>query len=190
VRPQGAILGVACGVACAVALWTAEARADFIQIPSDWYTIATAASGNKIDEVRVLLTKGANPNTSDSQGRTALSYAAQLGNLEMAVLLINAGASPDVRDKLGNSPVHWAADSGHLQLLRLLCDVHAGIDVANRQGITPLMMASGRGNLPIVKLLLTRGANPKKQDYTGRDALGWAAGQPAVMRALQDATRG
>lgn len=185
-RQRGALFGVA----CALAVWSTAAEAQFIQMPTDWYTIATAASGNKTEEVRVLLAKGANPNTSDSQGRTALSYAAQLGNLEMAAMLINAGASPDVRDKLGNSPVHWAADAGHIQLLRLLCDVHAGIDVANRQGITPLMMASGRGNLAVVRLLLQRGANPRKQDYTGRDALGWAAGQPAVMRALQDATRG
>jgi ankyrin repeat protein len=63
------------------------------------------------------------------------------------------------------------------------------VDVANRQGITPPMMASGRGNLAVVRLLLQQGANPRKQDYTGRDALGWAAGQAPVMRALQDATR-
>jgi ankyrin repeat protein len=185
VRAQGGIVGVA----CALALWAADADAQIIQIPADWYNIATAAAGNKTEEVRVLLAKGSNPNTSDLQGRTPLSYAAQLGNLEMAAMLINAGASPDARDKLGNSAVHWAAEAGQVQLLRLFCDVHAGVDVANRQGITPLMMASGRGHLAVVRLLLQQGANPRKQDYTGRDALGWAAGQAPVMRALQDATR-
>lgn len=181
--------GIVLGVACALALRAGAARAQIIQIPTDWYNIATAASGNKTEEVRVLLAKGSSPNMSDLQGRTPLSYAAQLGNLEMASMLINAGASPDVRDKLGNSPVHWASEAGQVQLLRLLCDVRAVVDVANRQGITPLMMASGRGHLAVVRLLLQKGANPRKQDYTGRDAFGWAAGQPAVMRALQDATR-
>jgi hypothetical protein len=29
------------------------------------------------------------------------------------------------------------------------------------------------------------GADPKKQDFSGRDALGWGAGKPASLRALQ-----
>jgi len=115
-RSRGAFIGIV----CALALWASDAEAQIIQIPPDWYNIATAASGNKTEEVRVLLAKGSNPNTGDLQGRTPLSYAAQLGNLEMASMLINAGASPDARDKLGNSPVHWAA--GQPAVMRALQD--------------------------------------------------------------------
>jgi ankyrin repeat protein len=55
--------------------------------------------------------------------------------------------------------------------------------------MTPLMIAAKNGNLLIVQALLAKGANPAKSDFTGRDALGWAADsrRPAVIQALQHA---
>ena len=54
---------------------------------------------------------------------------------------------------------------------------------------SPLMIAASRGNIVIVQALLAKGANPRKNDFTGRDALGWAAEgrRPAVVQALQRA---
>lgn len=181
-----ALVGGLAGLAALVAARGASAGLTD-QLNEDWYTIAAAAKANNIDAVTIYLARGVNPNSADFDGRSALSYAAQLGNAEMAKLLLDAGAAPDIRDKLGNAPLHWAAESGRIPVMRLLIAAHAPVNTPNRRGATPLMLAAGRGNLQAVRLLLDNGADPRRQDFTGHDAAAWAVGQPAVVRALQDA---
>jgi ankyrin repeat protein len=65
----------------------------------------------------------------------------------------------------------------------------APVDATAPQGITPLMLAAANNKGEAIKVLIEGGADPKKQDFTGRDALGWAAGKPASLRVLQ-AVRG
>jgi ankyrin repeat protein len=74
--------------------------------------------------------------------------------------------------------------------VQLLLDAKATVDAQNRQGITPLMMAANKGQLLAVRLLLKRGADPQKQDYTGRDATGWAEGKPNILQALRSVKAG
>jgi Ankyrin repeat len=52
------------------------------------------------------------------------------------------------------------------------------------------MMAANKGQLLAVRLLLKRGADPQKQDYTGRDATGWAEGKPNILQALRSVKAG
>ena len=156
------------------------------QFNSEWYTVVNAAQANKASDVRTFIARHVNLNTTDPQGRTAMSYAAQQGNLEIATMLVDAGASVELADKLGNTPLHWAAEDGKTDAARLLIRAHAPVDAQNRQGITPLMLAIGHNQLAVVKALLAGGAKPSKTDFTGRDAFGWAQGQPAIVRALQD----
>jgi len=47
------------------------------------------------------------------------------------------------------------------------------------------MLAVSRGQAQVVRLLLQNGADPAKQDYTGRDATGWAAGKPNILQILR-----
>jgi uncharacterized protein len=152
---------------------------------SQYYTIVSAAAANNVADVKVFITRGVNTDSTDSGGRTALSYAAQLGNPEIAEMLLDARASPDLRDKLGGTALHWAAEGGKLDVVKVLLARHASVDMANRQGITPLMLAVSHNSLPVVKALLAGGADPRKADYTGRDAFGYAAGKPAILQALQ-----
>jgi ankyrin repeat protein len=51
------------------------------------------------------------------------------------------------------------------------------------------MLAASRGSMALVQALLAKGANVRKTDFTGRDALSWAAEshRPAVVQALQRA---
>ena len=153
----------------------------------DWYTIGNAASQNKMDDVLFMLRRGDNPNMLDGNGRTPLDYAASFGNAPMAQALLQNGARADYRDTFGNTALHWAAEGGKLDVVRVLLAAKAPVDATNKQGITPLMQAAGRGKNDIVRVLLAAGADPKKQDFTGRDALGWAQGQAAVTHTLQAA---
>ena len=153
---------------------------------NDWYTVALAASRNATEQVQALLAdKFTDPDVLDGQsGRTALDFAASFNNLVMAQLLLDHGAHVDYRDRLGNSALHYAAERSNLDMMRLRIKNGATLDFPNKQGITPIMIAADQGQPAAVRLLLQSGADPKKQDFTGRDAFGWAAGKPAVVQAL------
>jgi uncharacterized protein len=163
-------------------------RALAIDFP-DWYTLANAAAQNKTDDVEMMLRRGDNPNYTDGAGRTPLGYAAGFGNAAMVKALLAGGARIDYRDNFGRMALHWAAELGQVESIRLLLAAKSPVDATARQGITPLMLAAGGNKSQAVKLLLDAGADPKKQDFTGRDAIGWAAGKPGALRVLQ-ASRG
>jgi uncharacterized protein len=71
----------------------------------------------------------------------------------------------------------------------MLLDAKAPVDIESKRGVTPLMLAAERGHREIVRLLLARGADSNKQDYTGRNALGWAqdGNQNATIQILKKA---
>ncbi len=173
-------------VPLALCLVAGGAAAQLLSFP-EWYQLPRAAANNKLDDIRTMLGRGDNPNTTDEDGRTALSYAAANGNVDMAKLLIDERARMDYRDKFGNIPLHWAAENGRVEMVRLLVAAKSPVDPVNKQGITPLMLAAGRGKIDAVRILLDAGADPRKQDFTGRDAIGWAGSYAATMRVLSEA---
>jgi ankyrin repeat protein len=148
--------------------------------------IAAAAASNNAGQVLWYIGQGFDPDQPDYTGYTALMYAAISNNAQIAYILIGHSAHLDVRDKLGFTALHLAADRGSLDVMRQLLDAKAQVDVQNRQGITPLMVAASNGRTEAVKLLLKSGADTGKQDYTGRDALGWAGNKPAVVQLLKN----
>jgi len=181
-----ALMACVAALALQVAGVGAQAQIFTDQFNSQWYTIVSAAAANNMNDVRTFISRRVEVNQTDTQGRTALSYAAELGNAQMAKELLDARASPDQRDKLGDVPLHWAANNGRIEVIKVLLAGHATVDAPDRQGITPLMSAIAHKQLNSVKALLAGGADPKKQDFTGRDAFGWAAGQPTIVRLLQE----
>ncbi len=50
-------------------------------------------------------------NAVDADGRTALSWAATRGDIEVVVLLLRYGADPNVPSHCGQCPLHWAAQN-------------------------------------------------------------------------------
>lgn len=154
-------------------------------------TIPDAASRGDIHEVERLVRIGhGTADDVDGKGNTALIYAAMHGDAAMAKFLIDHGATVEYRDKLGNTPMHMAAEHGGIDVIRLLAAAKSAADAPNKQGITPLMMAAGNGQAAAVRLLLSLGADAKRQDFTGRDAQGWAAGKPTVLQALRSGKQG
>jgi ankyrin repeat protein len=60
-------------------------------------------------EAALLLAKGADVNTRDDKGVTALQIAARWGNYKVAQLLLQMGADIRSRDKQGWTALHMAA---------------------------------------------------------------------------------
>lgn len=149
------------------------------------YALVMGASRNDMNVVASLVNEtGRDLNIIDSSGRTALDYAAAYDNVGMAKLLLAHGAKVDARDKMGDTALHWAAQRSNMQVMEVLIDAKATIDAQNAQGLTPLMIAAEDDQVRAVRLLLKNGADPKKDDFTGRDATQWAASNPAVLELL------
>jgi len=186
--------GAVFGLTSLLVLSPCVARADISSAlnPFSNYTnnIARAAEANDVGKVRALLSSGNNVNEVEEAGqRTGLHTASINGNIQIVAILLKAGARVDARDSLGNTPLIYAADHDRLEVAKLLLDVGAQIDAENKNGMTSLMIAAKDGEVEMVRTLLARGANPNKSDYTGRDALGWAADshRQAIIVLLKDA---
>ena len=54
--------------------------------------------------VNLLLSKGADPDSKDSDNRTPLSYAAQWGHATILNILLSKGVDPDSKDDFNTTP--------------------------------------------------------------------------------------
>jgi ankyrin repeat protein len=66
-----------------------------------------------------LLNAGANPNQTDTTGKTPLFIATLNGDLQMATLLLDNGADVNLADSTLSTPLMKAADLGFIDLVDL-----------------------------------------------------------------------
>ena len=154
-------------------------------VPDTASYLLIAVAANDSVGVHALLAANTSPDESDEYGRTALIYAVMFDNVPIGQILVSDGANLNIHDKLGKTALHWAAERGSSEMLRLLIDAKATVDAQNLQGLTPLMVAASSGRAEMVRLLLQYHADPRKYDYTGHDAVDWAANYAAIARALK-----
>ncbi|KAL1406928.1 palmitoyltransferase akr1 [Vanrija albida] len=77
----------------------------------------------------------------DSDGHTALMWAAYQGDGLSVELLLKHGASVQTRDHAGLSPLHWAVVKGSLPCIKHLIEAGADLEAREEQGKTPRDMA-------------------------------------------------
>ena len=124
--------------------------------------VADAAMRGEVEAVRELLRQGLDVNAAQGDGMTALHWAAERGDAELADMLIYAGADIAAVTRVGHyTPLHLAARRGAPEILRSLID--AGSDVmalTDNSGATSLHLAAAAGNPDAVAVLLDGGADP------------------------------
>lgn len=119
----------------------------------------------------LLIEAGADLNRRTTAGLTALHFALNRKNADIAKLLIDSGADITIRGGSGDdSPLNFAVRSDRVDLVQLLVDAGADVNKADKGGHTPLMSASG----DIVRLLLDAGADVHAKDNSGETALFYA----------------
>ena len=119
-----------------------------------------AAEGN-IEQVKLLISKGADVNAKDKLLRTALHYACEKGHTEVAKLLISQGAYVNAMDRNWAKPLHYAAMHGDKQTVELLISEGADVDAQDANGRRPwfeAMRSSAAGRKEVVELLAAKGA--------------------------------
>ena len=125
-----------------------------------------AAADGDIEQVKLLISKGADVNEKGRWGITPLHLASREGHAEVARLLISKGAylnsvsenAPGLNEM---TPLHCAAASGNKQTVELLLSEGAEINARNGGGRTPLfeaMKSSAAGRKEIVELVVAKGA--------------------------------
>ena len=128
--------------------------------------VADAAMRGDVATVRELLASGADVNAAHGDGMTALHWAAERGNPDLARMLLYAGARVDPVTRIGSyTPLHVAARSGSTPVAILLLD--AGADPASAatgSGTTPLHLAAAAGSADLVAVLAARGADPNARE--------------------------
>ncbi|CAK9100631.1 unnamed protein product [Durusdinium trenchii] len=131
--------------------------------------LVLAASCGHLEVVRLLLEAGADKDAADTDGSTALQFAAGKGHCHLKVvrLLLEAGADKDAADTDGSTALHFAARNGHLKVVQLLREAGADKDAADTDGCTALGFAAynGNGHLEVVRSL----------PEAGTDTQGWTA---------------
>src|SRR5713226_3909202 len=94
----------------------------------------------------------------ESDGATALHWAAYLEDAETTALLIRAGAEVDAPNNYGVTPLALASGNGNAAVVDQLLKGGADPNCAVRAGETPLMLAARTGNTDAVRVLLSAGA--------------------------------
>jgi ankyrin repeat protein len=77
---------------------------------------------NYVDGVRFLAKAGADVDSTNEFGDTALIDVASLGNEKVAEVLLEHGANPNANSETNDNPLHCAVASGNARLVGLLLD--------------------------------------------------------------------
>ena len=149
--------------------------------------LVAAVANRDTAVVPTLLRTVPDVNAPQSDGTTALHWAAHWDDLETAELLILFGANANATNDYGATPLLLACTNGSAALVEKLLAARANPNAATTSGQTPLMRCARTGNADAVKVLLARGADPNAKDNEeGQTALMWAVAQrhAAAAQAL------
>ncbi len=153
-------------------------------------SLADIAEQGNSSAVLALLKKGADVNSPQADGATALHWAAHFNDVALAKRLLAAGAKPNAANDYGVTPLFLAAINGSAEMIDVLLTGGASANAARPSGETVLMTAVRTGTAPAVARLLKGGANPNAvQVSKGQSALHWAVadGHVDVARTLIEA---
>ena len=129
--------------------------------------LADAAMKGDKEGVKTLLKQGADIGVAQGDGMTALHWAAERGDTELAQLLIYAGANVSAVTRIGlYTPLHLAAKSGNAAVAKAIIDAGADVNAkANPSGATPMHLAASAGSDAVINLLADA-----KADVNAREA--------------------
>src|SRR5262245_13283694 len=105
--------------------------------------------------VQKLLGAGADVNTADSEGTTALMHAVIESDVKMMKLLMDHGASVNAKNSADSTALMYAAATDFAKT-QLLLNAGADVKVKGKRGATPMNVAvMAARSSPILKLLAT-----------------------------------
>lgn len=139
--------------------------------------LCLAAGQGRIKEVREGLQQGADLNSRDSYGRTALQCAVIGRHADVAQILLSCGADTEqTNDVTGETALHEAS-KGAPEIVSLLLDHGACINAVGDANETPLLKAVKARAVEVVNILIKKGADLSIKDRNVCTLLHHAASQ-------------
>src|SRR5438093_5854564 len=130
-----------------VAFWLCATVLLCAAAPKAASPLADAAMRGDGAAIRLLLQENADVNAAQGDGMTALHWAAERGDAELAAVLLGAGAKPGVETRIGRyTPLHLAAKGGNHAVVRLLVDAGADLRAPTTTGAVALHFAAASGS--------------------------------------------
>jgi len=137
--------------------------------------------------VLTLLQKKVNVNAPEADGTTALHWAVQQNDVDLADRLIQAGANVKVKNDYGSTPMSEASIIGNPAMIEKLLKAGADVNSPNADGQTALMVVARSGKVEAARVLLNHGADVNaREHWREQTALIWASAenQPAMVKEL------
>jgi len=135
----------------------------------------SAVRGKNREVVECVLRLGADINTVSTEGKTALHFVAELGDLNSYEYLVKSGINKTIKDNQGKTAIEAgffkACEEKSLEKIQTWIKLGCDISMCNEKGQTALHIASINQWLEGCEFLLKNKINPYKDDQEGRDAL-------------------
>jgi len=122
-----------------------------------------------------MLSQGYRADVQDSDGNTALHYAAWFRLDSLLTPLLEKRARPDLPNNSGECAVHWAAKSSNVVALDAMTRANrALLSMRDCDGFTAFIVSAQTDNCPVMEWMYLKGVSLEEQDDQGRTALQWA----------------
>ena len=148
-------------------------------------TLISASGNGDLEEVKRLLSQGANINIQDITGNTPLIAASKNNHVSVVRALLAANANTESQNITGSTALARASRNGHVEVVAILND-SADVNAQNKKGYTSLMWASIMGHDEVIDELLKAGPDADIKNENGDTALIMAsrAGHIEIIKKL------
>ncbi|XP_044577733.1 protein phosphatase 1 regulatory subunit 12A isoform X7 [Cotesia glomerata] len=154
-----------------------------IKFSADCVFLAACAAGDKEEVVR-LLQKGADINTGNVDGLTALHQACIDDDLDMVEFLVEQGADINRGDNEGWTPLHATASCGFISIAKYLIEQGCNLAAVNNDGELALDIAESDEMEDLLQQHINKAgidcdlARTEEERSMLSDAKAWKAGSP------------
>ncbi|XP_012521301.1 protein phosphatase 1 regulatory subunit 12B isoform X8 [Monomorium pharaonis] len=154
-----------------------------IKFSSDIVFLAACAASDKEEVVR-LLQKGADINTGNVDGLTALHQACIDDDLDMVEFLVEQGADINRGDNEGWTPLHATASCGFISIAKYLIEQGCNLAAVNNDGELALDIAESDEMEDMLQQHINKAgidcdqARSEEERSMLNDAIAWRSGAP------------